>query len=92
MSTGKLYSSRDGQLVGDVNYRLHKDTPASWWGEFTLVDYIRITDGRGYLIELEDKRRGECSLKQRVNRAVSGVPPRYTYRFTGAGPLRSTQE
>jgi hypothetical protein len=88
MNRGKLYNSNDEQLVGEVNYRLHKDSPTNWWGELILVEYKRISDGGDYIIELEDKRRGRCHLKQRVNRAVSGTPPRYTYRFTGSGLLK----
>ena len=88
MGRGKLYSSNDEQFAVDVNYRLHSDSPANWWGELTLLEYKRISDGGGYIIELEDKRKGRCHLIQRVNRAVSGVPPHYTYRFTGISLLK----
>jgi hypothetical protein len=47
------------------------------------VDFVRIKDGSGYILELEDGRRGRCSLKKRVNRAVTSLPPRYVYHFTG---------
>ena len=92
MGIGKLYSYRDEQLVGDVNYRLHNDSPTNWWGELTLVEYKRISEGGGYILELEDKRKGRCHLRQNVNRAVSGVPPRYVYRFTGSSPLKEYKE
>ncbi len=88
MAKGKLYSSNDGEFFSEVNYRLYSDSPAGWWGELTLVEYKRIGDDEGYIIELEDKRKGKCYLMQRVNRAVSGVPPRYTYRFNGGGLLK----
>ena len=91
MSTGKLYRANDEQLVGDISYQFQHETPANWWGELTLMEYGKISDG-GYIIELEDKRKGKCYLKKRVNRAVSGVPPRYVYHFTGAGPLDRAQE
>ena len=88
MSIGKLYDADGEQFVGDVNYRLHNASPTNWWGELTLVEYSRISDGGDYIIELEDKRKGRCYLKKRVNRAVSGVPPRYVYHFAGVGKLQ----
>ena len=87
MGTGKLYSSSNEQFVADVDYQIQHETTSSWWGELVLVNYMRINDGAGYIIELEDKRKGRCYLKKRVNRAVTGVPPRYTYHFAGTGPL-----
>jgi len=89
MAIGRLYSFVDGELVGEVEYKLHHESQTSWWGELILVEYQRISDGAGYIIELEDKRHGRCSLKKRVNRAVSGVPPRYVYHFAGNGLLAS---
>ena len=87
MPIGKLYTAdhREQQLIGDVIYRLQSETKTGWWGELVLVEYKALNDGAGYLIELEDSRRGKCSLKKRVNRAVSGVPPRYIYLFSGTG-------
>ncbi len=87
MSIGKLYASSDGELLGEIEYKLQHESPTSWWGELILVEYKRISDGSGYIIELDDRRRGRCSLKKRVNRAVTGVPPRYVYHFGGNGLL-----
>ena len=87
MSTGKLYRFDDEQFAVDVDYQLQTDSPTNWWGELTLMEYSRISDGSGYRIELEDNRKGNCSLKKMVNRAVSGVPPRYIYHFTGTSIL-----
>ncbi len=83
MNIGKLYKLNSQELLTKVNYQIHNETDSGWWGELTLIDYIRISDSDGYIIELEDKRYGRCRLKKRVNRAVSGVPPRYVYQFTG---------
>jgi len=49
------------------------------------VDFVRIKDGSGYILELEDGRRSKCALKKRVNRAVTSLPPRYIYHFSGSG-------
>ena len=87
MSTGKLYRLSDNQFVTNVNYHFHDESATSWWGELTLNDYMRLSEGEVYMIELEDKRKGKCRLKKRVNRAVTGVPPRYIYHFTGTSPL-----
>ncbi len=87
MSKGKLYSSND-ELVAEVEYTMQDESPRNWWGELILTEYKRVSDGPGYVIELEDKRRGRCNLKKRVNRAVSSLPPRYIYRFAGSSPLK----
>ncbi len=83
MATGRLYQSSDEKLIAVVNYQLQHESETRWWGELILVDYVRIKDGSGYLLELEDGRRSKCSLKKRVNRAVTSLPPRYVYHFSG---------
>ena len=84
MGTGKLYRLSDDQFITDVNYQLfHHLAATNWWGEVTLVDYVRLNEGDRFLIELEDKRKSKCHLKKKVNRAVSGFPPRYIYHVTG---------
>ena len=88
MSKGKLYTLRDNQFLTDVNYKFHDKSATNWWGELTLTDYIRINENDGYIIELDDNRRGHCRLRKRVNRAVSGVPPRYVYQFNGTSALK----
>ena len=87
MSLGKLYRVSDNQLVTKIKYQFHDESPTNWWGELTLNDYLRINENDGYIIESEDMRRGKCHLRKRVNRAVSGVPPRYVYQFTGSSAL-----
>lgn len=87
MARGKLYQSSDNSLVGEVQYQLQGETDSRWWGELQTVEYVRIKEGSGYVIELEDGRRSRCILKKRVNRAVSSLPPRYVYHFSGNGVL-----
>ena len=87
MSIGRLYNLSDNKLVAKVNYQLQDDSATNWWGELTLTDYMRINEKEEYKIKLEDKRKGRCRLKKRVNRAVSGIPPRYIYHVTGTSPL-----
>ena len=85
MATGKLIQSLDEKFITLVNYQFQHDQDNRWWGELTLVDYVRLKDGSGYIPELEDGRRGRCTLKKRVNRAVTSLPPRYVYHFAGSG-------
>ena len=87
MSTGKLFMSDGEQLLAEINYQFQNEEPSGWWGELSCITYTRLEDGDNYIIEMEDQRRGRCYLKKRVNRAVSGVPPRYIYRFTGSSLL-----
>jgi len=88
VSIGKLYRLSDNQFLAKVNYQLfNHEAATNWWGELTLIDNIRLSDGDRFLIELEDKRKSQCHLKKRVNRAVSGIPPRYIYHITGFSPL-----
>jgi len=88
---GKLYGDNSEQFVADIKYQVNEDLtvePAWWWGEFSLTEYIKVGDDDRYIIELEDGRKGKCHVKKRVNRAVSGVPPRYIYNFKGLGSLK----
>ncbi len=74
----------DSEFVAGVNYHVFQHPAATnWWGELTLVESIPLDEGDMFEIEFEDRRRSKCQLKKRVNRAVSGLPPRYTYHITG---------
>ena len=87
MSIGSLYKLSDSEFIGSVNYQLLHEEETNWWGELTLEDYVRLDDGDGFIIELEDKHRSQCRLTKRVNRAVSGIPPCWVYHITGTSPL-----
>jgi len=85
VAIGRLYQSSEDNFIAEVNYQFQHASEYRWWGELILVDYVRIKDGSGYLLELEDGRRSKCALKKRVNRAVTSLPPRYVYHFSGNG-------
>ena len=90
---GNLYETNSEKLVSKVSYKIQEELSIEgnlekWGGELTLTDSVNIHDGDKYMIELEDKRRGRCSLKRRVNRAVVLVPPRYIYLIRGTGALQ----
>jgi len=89
---GKLYEAYTEKLVSMVNYKIYEEltvegTPGKWWGELTLTDSLRIQDGDRYIMELEDKRKGRCSLRRRINKAVILVPSRFFYLIHGTGPI-----
>lgn len=87
MDIGKLYHLEGGELIVKVDYRFHDESSLNWWGELIPREYRRLEDGDGYVLELEDGRKGRCTLRKRVNRAVSGTPPLYHYQFKGRGHL-----
>ena len=84
MDIGKLYRLNDGQSLANINYHVFHDPAATnWWGELTLIDYVPLDEGDRFIMELENKRKSRCHLKKIINRAVSGIPPRYVYHVTG---------
>ena len=87
MSIGKLYCPGEEKAVG-ISYQLNDSSAASWWGDFVLIEYRRLNDGRGYRIEFEDGRKGMCSIRKKVNKVISGTPPLYHYYFRGSGLLK----
>jgi hypothetical protein len=88
MGVGKLYKTGDSEFVADVDYHIFQHQAATnWWGELTLARRVPLDEGDVFEIEFEDRRRSKCHLKKRVNRAVSGLPPRYIYHVTGFSPI-----
>ncbi len=83
MSIGKLYKSNDEKFVANVHYKLFDKSPTRLWGELRPDEYIKIDDGGGYVIELEDTNKCQCYLTKRVNGVASGLSPRYIHHFTG---------
>jgi hypothetical protein len=89
---GKLHFPRDEQEPVAIKYRFYIETPSGWRGEFTLREHRRFAEGEGYVIELEDGRRGNCYVKKMVNRVMPAVPPIYSYYFRGIGRLEGPGE
>ena len=89
MSVGKLYNFYDGKFIVNVSYQLQDKSEASWWGELVPTEHSgQLGNGVGYVIELEDGRKGRCSIRKEVNRAATGSPSRYRYSFKGLGLLK----
>ncbi len=91
MTIGKLYRHSDNEFITEVNYKFQDESETGWWGELTLIDYKKVNDNDIHIIELADRRRGRCHLRKRVNRAVSSIPPRYVYQFTGTSSLEQPE-
>ena len=87
MATGKLYRQNDNVFISHISYKFHNETTTNWWGELIMTEYVKIGDEAACIIELEDRRNGRCQIKKKVNRAVTGVPPRYVYHLTGTSML-----
>jgi hypothetical protein len=83
--TGVLYHSSTEEFIANISYQFQHEDANRWWGELTLIEYKQIKDGGGYILELEDGRRCRCALRKRVNRAVTSLPPRYVFHFSGSG-------
>jgi hypothetical protein len=88
---GKLYRTSSEQFVLAIDYKLYQDLaaePERWWGEFYLDRGIKISEEEGYIMELEDGRKGRCFVKKLVNRVLPGIPAQYVYRVNGMSPLK----
>ena len=84
MHSGKLYRSSEEQFVTNISYRLLVDSHTSINGELIPVDYVQVSDGTDYIVELEDSRKIQCNLKKNVNLPAIGLPPRFVYHFMGS--------
>jgi hypothetical protein len=83
--TGKIFNATTNQFLANVNYQFQHEEDHRWWGELTTVEYKQLKDGGGYILVLEDGRQNRCALRKRVNRAVTSLPPRYVFHFSGSG-------
>ena len=88
MGIGKLHIPGDDKSAVSIKYRFYIDSALGWRGEFVLREYRRFSDGDGYVIELEDGRKGRCSIRKMANRVITTVPPIYSYYFRGSGRLK----
>ena len=84
---GRYISPEASRKLSKLNIASTSNRPRGGGGEFLPQDHRRFVDGDGYIIELEDGRRGECYIKKIVNRVIPTVPPIYNYYFRGGGRL-----
>lgn len=88
MGTGKLYRLNDNQFMADIDYQLYQGRESTEWSaELALPSSLKINNNEIFIIKLEDGLKFLCKLRKKVNRAVSGIPPRYTYHAMSLGRI-----
>ena len=92
LCAGKIHFLGEKQEPVEIKYRFYIESKAGWRGEFIPQDHRRFIDGDGYIIVLEDGRRGDCYIRKIVNRVMPTVPPIYAYYFRGSGRLEKPTE
>ncbi len=90
---GSLRAPDGKQFVANITYQLwetlpEEDTVGDWWGNFTLGHII---DSGKYVIELEDGRKRNCSIRANIQR-VRGLGNIYRYSFQGSGSVVGREE
>ena len=93
---GKLMKPSSEEVLTLVDYSIFTeaslDGSERWQGELLSIDSVKIIDGGRYMIELEDSRRGICSLRKKVNKAVMGLPVRYFYQLSGGSFIEKVSD
>jgi len=89
--TGRLYQVEGKELVATIAYRIYrKPAPGQqveeWWGGFALD--FPIAEAGEYDLEMEDGRRGICSVKVRSVQQITESLTFYHYDIKGIGVLK----
>ena len=84
---GYLFDKLSAKAVAEIKYRLIETDPTrythkKWWGEFSTSD--KVQQSGGYLIELEDGRKGDCIIS--VNTEHKDRKQHY-FSFYGRGSI-----
>jgi hypothetical protein len=88
---GKLYLIGSKQFISEIDYKLYQELdtePKRWWGEFYLDRSMKISEGKEYIMELEDGGKAQCYVRKLVNRVLPGIPARCVYRVNGMDLLK----
>jgi hypothetical protein len=86
---GHLYEAQSPESsVAIINYQLTETdatqyTKKRWWGEFSMGEALRHSGN--YIIDFEDRRRGDCLVSANTNGIRKGQI--FFYRFNGRGQL-----
>ena len=86
---GRLYDKEIEKPVATVKYQLIETDPTKytkkkWWGDFSTNREIKRLGN--YIIELEDRRKGECIISPNTE-VKKGRSSRYYYHLNGRGKL-----
>lgn len=88
--TGILYDVGEKETLATIAYRIYRN-PATeqrgeeWWGGFALG--APLTELKEYLLELEDGRKGNCTVNLRSVSRLSESLVFYHYDLMGIGVL-----
>jgi hypothetical protein len=88
---GTLYDTEEKDTLAKVAYRIYRN-PATeqrgeeWWGSFAIKFPVAELDE--YTLEMEDGRKGACSLQMRKVQQITETLIFYHYDLTGIGVLK----
>ena len=88
--TGFLYDVESGERLATVAYRVYRNAATDerdevWWGGFALNESIPERDE--YALELEDGRRGRCTVDLRKADTIAPDLTFYHYDIRGTCAL-----
>jgi len=89
--TGTLYDTEGRETLAVIAYRIYRN-PATeqwgeeWWGGFALD--FPVAEQSEYNLELEDGRKGVCSLQVRKVQQITESLTFYHYDLKGIGVLK----
>ena len=88
---GTLYDTGEIETLATIAYRIYRN-PATeqrgeeWWGGFALD--FPVAERGEYTLEMEDGRKGVCSLKVRKIQQITESLTFYHYDLKGIGALK----
>jgi hypothetical protein len=89
--TGRLYDAGERETLATIAYRIYRN-PATeqraeeWWGSFALN--LPVAEMSEYTLEMEDGRKGVCSLEVRKVQQITESLTFYHYDLRGIGVLK----
>jgi hypothetical protein len=89
--TGMLYDAGERETLATIAYRIYRN-PATeqrgeeWWGSFALN--FPVAEMSEYTLEMEDGRKGICSLHVRKVQQITESLTFYHYDLKGTGVLK----
>lgn len=89
--TGIIYDAEEKETLATIAYRIYRN-PATeqrceeWWGSFALN--FPVAERSEYTLEMEDGRKGVCSLNVRKVQQITESLTFYHYDLKGVGVLK----
>jgi hypothetical protein len=89
--SGTLYDAQEREALATIAYRIYRN-PATeqraekWWGSFALD--FPVAEMSEYTLEMEDGRKGVCSLEMRRVHQLTESLTFYHYDLNGISALK----